>query len=138
MKPLDSEYRKRYQEFHLVDGTIEDSRQINWRDVKWDEVTKIVTFMNKKIHVMETESEDFKCFMCFRWAGREAIYEEQKFIRHQLINIWTVGWTDGKNHYLTDIDFYSGNVVKKYTTPLKEFRAHVHPTITAEKLGIEE
>lgn len=135
MKPLDSEYRRRYQEFHLADGTVEDSRKINWRDVKWEDVTKIVTFMNKKTHVMEITDENFKCYMCFRWAGREAIYDEkQKFIRHDPINIWTTGWTDGKNHFLTDIDFYTGDVIKKYTNPLKDFRAHIHPRITAQKL----
>lgn len=135
MKHLDAEYRRRFQEYHLNDGTKFDSREINWRDVKWEKVKKIVTNINKQIHVMETNDPNFKCFMCFRWAGREAIYDDDKnFLHHKPINIWTTGYTDGKTCFLTDIDFFTGNKLKEYTTPFKELKAHIHPRITPEML----
>ena len=33
---LDSIYRNRWEEFGLADGTVEDSRIKNWREVGWD------------------------------------------------------------------------------------------------------
>lgn len=131
MKPLDSEYRKRYQEYYLEDGTIEDSRKKNWRDVDWESVSKIITYINNKTHVTEVKSDEFVCYMCFRWGGREAIYNKKKeFQKHKPINIWTVGWTDGKNHYLTDIDFYAGDIIKEYSIPFNEHQSHIHPSIS--------
>lgn len=134
MRHLDGEYRRRWQEYHLFDGTVFDSRKINWRDIKWEKVRKIVTNVNKRIHVMVTDDSAFKCYMCFRWAGREAIYDNDgKFLHQKPINVWTHGWTDGENCFLVDIDFFTGDEIKKYTAPLNEFKAHIHPRINIEK-----
>ena len=131
MAHLDAEYRRRNQIFQLNDGTTFDSISTNWRDVEWEKVVKITTNMNKQTHIMETDDSNFVCFMCFRWAGREAIYDdEQNFLHHKPINIWTTGYTDGTTCYLTDIDFFTGNKIKDYEAPLNEFRAHIHPRIT--------
>lgn len=140
MAHLDAEYRRRFQEFHLTDGRILNSKEINWRDVTdWNSVVKIVTNMSGQIYIMETDNSNFKCYMCFRWGGREAIYDsDHNFSHHKPINIWTVGWTDGTNCYLIDIDFFTGNKIKEYTSLLSEFRSHVHPSITAEKLAGQE
>lgn len=129
MKHLDSEYRRRWEEYHLSDGTIKDSREINWRDVDWTKVVKLVASVEGKRYEIERKGKKtFKFFMRLRWGGKEAQYNERKeYIGHKNINIWTIGWTDGKTCHLQDIDFYTGDLIKKYRTPLKEFKAHIHP-----------
>lgn len=127
---LDSEYRRRYQEYHLADGTVKDSREINWRQVDWEKVVKIITYMNGNKHVSKCNDPYFKFFMCFRWGGREAQYNAKKeYIGHTKINLWTTGWTDGKTCFLMDIDFYTGKCVKEYKAPLKMFKSHIHPRV---------
>ena len=131
MKHLDSMYRNRYEEFHLDDGTVIDSREINWRDVEWNRVKRILVRMNG--HDNEFLSKDkpgFKGFMNFRWGGQIAQYNEQKeYIGHKEVKVWTVGWTDGEKHYLTDIDFHSGEKIAEYEAPYAEYINHVHPSI---------
>lgn len=125
---LDNEYRNRWEEFELEDGTIEDSRNINWRNVEWNKVISITVFMAGKVHKIE-KKKGHKGFMNFRWGGREAQFENGEYSGHKTINIWTIGWTDGKECYLKDIDFYTGEVGKQYKTPLKEFKNHIHPLL---------
>lgn len=136
MKHLDSLYRKRYQLYQIDEKTIFDSRNINWRDVPWEKINKITTYMNNKIYITEKPKDsNFKCFMCFRWAGREAIYKEDKtFSHHAPINIWTIGYTDGIKCFLSDIDFFTGNKIKEYILSLNDIRAHIHPRINIEKI----
>lgn len=128
---LDSEYRRRWQEYHLSDGRVFDSRVKNWREVKWEKMEKIVTNIEGNEYSIDNKNKkNFKCFMCFRWGGQEAVFKETgEYEKHIPINIWTVGWTDGEKHYLTDIDFYTGKIIKKYTAPFKEFKNHIHPRI---------
>jgi hypothetical protein len=129
---LDSEYRRRWQEFHLKNGEVFDSRVINWRDIEWENIQKIVTNIEGKTYeITVDDKQDFICLMCFRWGGREAVFDDNgDYERHIPICIWTFGWTDGKMHYLTDVDFYTGDFIKKYTAPFKEFKNHIHPRIT--------
>jgi len=135
---LDSEYRNRWEEFYLSDGTIEDSRQKNWREVHWASVEKIVVHIKDKTHEVKNDGKDFKGFLNFRWGGQEAVYAEDKtYIGHKPIKIWTVGWTNGNVCFLTDIDFFTGEVMKHYTAPLEQFKNHLHPDIKDKVLGVE-
>lgn len=130
---LDSEYRRRWQEYHLKNGMIMDSRVINWRNVEWDKVVTIKTFINNHVHVVKSDNPNFKFFMCFRWGGQKLSNDkdkEGKFKKkYDPIHIWTMGWSDGKNCFLIDIDFFTGNFIKEYTTNIKEFKNHIHPKI---------
>ena len=127
---LDSEYRRRWQEYHLTDGTVKDSRVTNWRNVEWDKVVKIETYMNGTKHVIDLSNKsDFEFFMCFRWGGNEAQYKDEKYIGHTKINLWTQGWSDGKVCHLTDIDFYTGKCVKNYKMDLDLLKGHIHPRV---------
>ena len=127
---LDSEYRSRWVEFHLSDGTIEDSRLKNWRQVAWNQVIKIKAFLRGNIHVVDCNNPNFLTFLNFRWGGQEANYDKNKiFIGYKPIRIWTIGWTDGVNCFLKDIDFYSGKIIKTHIAPLSEFTEHLHPII---------
>lgn len=131
MKHLDSEYRNRYEEYYLEDGTIKDSRQINWRDVEWEKVKKIVIRIKNRIHLIDKRGKkEFKGFMRFRWGGREAQHNAQgQFIGFKMINIWTFGWTNGQKAYLKDIDFKNGMLIKTYDMKLEEVKGHIHPRL---------
>lgn len=125
---LDSEYRNRWIEFHLANGTVEDSRLKNWRQVAWNQVVCLSAHLLDQVHEVDCKCTSFKAFMNFRWAGQEAIYDkDKKYIGHRPIKIWTIGWTDGQLCFLKDIDFYTGQHIKDYTAPLSQFKAHIHP-----------
>jgi hypothetical protein len=132
MKHLDSEYRGRHEEFFLEDGSVEDSRVKNWRDVEWDKVVRILVHVKdgRAHEFLSKNKPGFKGFMNFRWGGAIAQYNEEKeFIGMKDVKVWTVGWTDGEKHYLKDIDFHSGDIIKEYEAPFEEFKNHVHPLI---------
>lgn len=127
---LDSEYRDRWVEFHLVDGSVEDSRLKNWRQVAWEQVIRIEIHMIGKVHQVDCKALGFRAFMNFRWGGREATFDKKgKYAGHREIRIWTIGWTDGRSCFLKDIDFYTGNFIKGYIAPLSQFACHLHPAI---------
>ena len=130
-KHLDSMYRNRYEEFFLDDGTKLDSREINWRDVEWNRVRRILVRMNGNTYEFMDTKPNFKGFMNFRWGGSIAQYNEKKeYIGHKDVKVWTIGWTDGEKHYLTDIDFHSGEKLRTYDAPYEEFINHVHQSIS--------
>jgi hypothetical protein len=126
---LDSEYRRRWQEYYLSNGTVKDSRQINWRNVEWEKVVRIDTFINGKKHSVTCQDHRFKYFMCFRWGGVKPVYENGAYKSHGNIAIWTVGWTDGTTCFLKDIDFFTGDHIKDYISPLSNFKGHIHPRV---------
>ena len=127
---LDSEYRNRWEEFYLLNGTVEDSRLKNWRDIVWNKVIQITVHMIGQVHTVDCKALSFRAFMNFRWGGQEAIYaDDGKYVGHIPIKIWTVGWTDGKDCFLKDIDFYTGKLIKDYVTSLEQFACHLHPTV---------
>ena len=124
---LDSEYRDRWEKFYLANGTMEDSRVKNWREVEWNNVVRIVVHILNHTYSINCNHVGFKFFMNFRWTGQEAQFKDGKFDGFKKINLWTIGWTNGEKCFLTDIDFYTGKIVRKYIRPLKEFKAHIHP-----------
>ena len=126
---LDSEYRNRWVEFHLADGTIEDSRLKNWRHVAWGQVVRIVARLRNHTHTVECTDPRFLTFMNFRWGGSEVIYDGDRKIGRRPIRAWTIGWTDGVDCFLRDIDFRTGQVIKDYVAPLSQFAGHVHPDV---------
>jgi len=127
---LDSEYRNRWIEFRLANGTIEDSRLKNWRQVAWNQVVQISAHLLDQVHKVECNGLGFKAFMNFRWGGQEAQYDKAgKYNGHKPIKVWTIGWTDGKDCFLKDIDFYTGKLIKDYVASLFEFKGHVHPLV---------
>ena len=127
---LDSEYRNRWLEFHLADGIIEDSRLKNWRHVVWGQVVFMVAHLLDYTHNVDCKGLGFKTFMNFRWGGQEATYDiSGKYIGHKAIKIWTIGWTDGTDCFLKDIDFYTGELIKDYIASLSQFTCHIHPSV---------
>lgn len=121
---LDSEYRKRWQLFHLADGTVKDSREVNWRHVEWEKVIKIEVYILDKVHSVNCNNPNFQFFLNLRHAG--LTWKDNKKVK---INEWCIGWTDGIRAFLKDIDFFTGNIVKEYVVPLVQLRKHIHPRV---------
>jgi hypothetical protein len=133
---LDNEYKNRWEEFYLIDGTIEDSRQKNWRDVAWDKVIKIKAHLNGNVHTINNSGPGFLAFMNFRWGGCKATYNKSgKYIGHKPIHIWVIGWTDGKICFQKNIDFRTGQLIDECESPIEMFADHVHPAVRDKVLG---
>ena len=131
MLHLDSIYRNRYQEYILTTGEIADSRKTNWRLTEWEKVIGIKTHIRNNVFSDDCiQKPSFKCFLNFRWGGKEAIGHK----KYKDIKIWTVGWTDGIICYLNDYDFKLGIKLKEYTMKLNQIKSHIHPRII--NLGI--
>lgn len=138
MPHLDSEYRDRWEKFYLSDGTIEDSRQKNWRDVEWNKVIKIVAYLRGNIYEVDNSGFGFKAFMNFRWIGMEAQYDKnKKYKGHKKINIWVIGWTDGIVCFQKNIDFKTGLLIDECESPIQQFAGHVHPAVRHLVFGKE-
>jgi len=129
MMHLDSQYRDRWQEYHLATGETADSRKINWRQVEWEKVVRVDTHLKQHTYSITCQNPAFQFFMVFRWGGQRPVYKHGKFDQYEAIRIWTAGWTDGEKCYLEDYDFKSGMLIKKYASTLQEFKAHIHPRI---------
>ena len=131
---LDSIYRNRYQEYYLCTQEVADSRKINWRQVEWEKVISIKTYIHGRVHTITCQNPNFKFFLNFRWGGAEPYYQNGSFKGYKPIKIWCSGWSDGKVCYLQDYDFKTGFKLKEYTSSLSEFKGHIHPRII--NLGI--
>lgn len=134
---LDSEYRDRWEEFYLTNGTVEDSRLKNWREVAWSKVIQITVHMVGHAYTVNCKHPGFKAFMNFRWGGFGFMLDAsgRKKDTREPINIWTIGWTDGKNCFLKDIDALTGKFIKDYIMPLSQLSGHIHPDVRALVLG---
>ena len=129
-KHLDSEYRDKWEEFTLEDGTVEDSRLKNWRDVAWEKVVKIKVHLGKHTYTSNNTGQGFLAFMNFRWGGSGPLYDANgEYIGHTPLDIWTIGWTNGKSCFLMDLDVPTGKLLKVYTEPLSVFQSHLHPNV---------
>jgi len=129
---LDSEYRCHWQDYYLADGRVFDSRYVNWRQVEWEKVVSISTHIKGKTHKVDCKQPNFLFFLCFRWGG--ITWEASIKVP---IHLWTVGYSDGTNAFLIDIEFHSGDVVKKYVLPLSAIKRHIHPRVQRNSLCLQ-
>lgn len=121
---LDSEYRDRYQEYYLSDGSVFSSRLVNWRQIEWEKVIAIKTFVRNKTFFTHCKHPDFRFFVVYRWGG-----DEWKDGQKVKIKQWAVGWSNGENCFMTDIDFKSGEIVRQYVVKVEDIKAHIHPRV---------
>ena len=130
-KHLDNEYRKRWEEYHFNDGTILNSRDINWRDVKgWKDLKEIHAHLKGKHYQVNKDHENFKHFMRFRDGGVEKPYnKETRKFEYKIIHRWCIGWTDGDKVYMEVIDFFTGNKIKDEVREYSACLTHTHPEV---------
>ena len=115
VKHLDGEYRRRY-ELYTTPSKVYDSRIINWRDIPWDEVTGLEASVEGHHYVVEP-GEGFQGFIRWRWGGFH-------FNGKIKINVWCVGWHDGKTCFMQEIEFKDGSM-KRAEYPFEEFKKHL-------------
>ena len=133
---LDSEYRNRYEIYHTP-NKIYDSRECNWRNVPWDEVTKIqVKLRYTEFELDKPETDTFKGFI--RWRNhivqgrirmtKDNVIDEQTFSKNKKEE-WCIGWTDGENCFMTIFDFKTGELLGKEIIPLDQHRGSIHSSL---------
>lgn len=132
-KHLDSEYKGRWEEYHFQDGTILDSREINWRDVKnWKNLKELHAVVRGHRYVVTNQHENFKYFVRYRIQRIDKLYNKQdnKSITKK-IQIWCIGWCDGEKAHVTHIDFKTAEKLKEEVVDFKK-STHIHPEIVEE------
>jgi len=121
---LDSVYRNRWIEFHMADGTVKDSRLINWRHVMWDQVVKLAVSIRGKRHELTMNLKPgFKCFLCYRRVCAVNTPQEAQQ--------WIIGWTNGDLAFLLPIEFMTGERGDPFVKKLDDILGHVHPRCRA-------
>lgn len=117
----DDGYKHRWFEWYMADGTMLDSRNVNWRHIHWEKVVKIV--MHIREHVWELACENnsrFQYFLCFR---KQIITGSNKESR------WVMGWSDGETAHLRDFSFKTGGLVREYKLPMSRIPGQIHPRV---------
>ena len=123
-KHLDSEYRRRWETYTTPDKTY-DSREVNWRDIPWDEVTKLEASVEGHEYVVDNKGDGFKMFIRWRWGGQLAQWDDDgKPIAPKKINVWCIGWTDGVDCFMQEIEFKDGSM-KETQYPFEQFKNHL-------------
>lgn len=115
-KHLDSEYRRRW-ELYTTPDQVYDSREVNWRDIPWDEVTELKASVEGHEYVVDNHGPSFKNFIRWRWGGFH-------FNGKEKIDIWCIGWTDGITCFMKEIEFKDGSMTEK-EYPFEEFKKHL-------------
>lgn len=129
---LDNEYRKRYEQYIMLDGTIYDSREINWRDIPdWNNVERIKIYNRDKVweinHLLEP---NFKGYVRLRNGGQLAQFNAQgQPMQPKIIQEWCFGWTDGIKVYLKVIDFKTGEELPPEIRDYDGTINHIHPSL---------
>ena len=129
MLHLDNEYRNKREEY-ITPNKIYDSREINWREVPWNNVQEIKIIIKNNEYSVTNSDPRFKAFIKWRWGGKIAQFDEEgNPVVPKKINIWCIGWTDGVICYMTEIDFHTGKLDRECEYLLDMFKSHIHKDI---------
>lgn len=130
-KHLDSEYRRRWEEYIFYNGDKILSRNINWRDIpNWNELEFIKIYMLGKWYIEHSNHPNFKGFVRLRTCGYDKVLDtEKQLFKKKPIYEWCIGWTDGVKVYLQVIDFFTGKKVRDEVRTYQGCLGHLHPTL---------
>lgn len=126
---LDSDYRARWEEYHLADGTVKDSRYTYWRDVQWERVIKlVVNIRNNRFEV--AMQPNHKAFIRYRTQGRLPHWDSGgEYDGRRVEDCWVFGWTDGEKCFMREVNFKTGKLEREFVEPLAKNKNHLHPRI---------
>ena len=124
---LDDIYNNRWQEYHLFDGTVKDSRMIHWRQVQWEDVVKIVACIRTFRHEFHP-GNDHRGFITYRSSGMEFVGQGEARIA-QGMRSWFIGHLSESHAHVTEINFQTGRVKGKEVIPIKDVESHIHPRL---------
>ena len=116
VKHLDCCYRRRW-ELYRTPTKVYDSREVNWRDIPWDEVYGIEAYVEGQVHTVDNYSPGFKGFIRWRWGG---FHNNGKVP----IDIWCIGWHDEVTCFMKEIQFKDGSMEEK-EYPFDQFKKHL-------------
>jgi len=113
---LDSEYRRRWETYTTPDQ-VYDSREVNWHDIPWDQVTKLQASVEGHEYIVDNTGAGFKSFIRWRFGGFH-------FNGRVPIHVWCIGWTDGITCFMKEIEFKDGSM-KETEYPYEQFKGHL-------------
>lgn len=125
----DDIYVNRHLSFHLIDGRILSSRDLNWHHVLARSVMMLELNIRNRIYRVRRQDlpSSFVEFIHFRTKGTKFNGRvDGEVLEPEQYNSWTIGWTDGQTEYLCEIDFQTGAMVRNYEQPLS-VKSHLHP-----------
>ena len=128
---LHSEFRDRYILFHLADGSVRDSRLINWRRVEWEKVIKLEARLRGHAHIVDCSGPGFQFFLNFKTVqigkGPDLATIRRLF--------WEIGWTNGDSCFMHRINFKTGLLEHRYRIRLTQIPGHIHPRVQGMVAG---
>ncbi|MCK5616129.1 hypothetical protein KAR91_80440 [Candidatus Pacearchaeota archaeon] len=116
VRHLDSEYRRRW-ELYTTPDQVYDSREVNWREVPWEEVIELKASVEGHEYTVDNSGPGFQSFIRWRWGG----FHNNGAIP---INVWCIGWTDGVTCFMKEIEFKDGSMTEK-EYPFEQFKKHL-------------
>ena len=130
-KATDEEYFNRFILFHLTDGRVISSREINFHGIELKKIKMMELNIRGRSYRIRKEDlpDSFIEFIHHRTKGTTfAISQESGLSLPEEFNSWSIGWTDGKTEFLAEIDFQTGLMIRKYEQPLTDKSiSHLHP-----------
>ncbi len=126
---LDNIYNRRWQKFHLADGSYKDSRELHWRQVAWENVVKLEVQVRDYLHEV-LPGPAHKGFITYRTSGIEWVDGEPGKKRiPRGARSWYIGWLNETHAHVKQIDFQTGFVKTEEVIPIERVEAHIHPRL---------
>ena len=127
---LDYMYNGKHVEYELDDGQTFTSNETPWRDLPWNRVVKITVVIRQKRYVFERGTSEG--FLNVRYGGRDKEWFERDgelAWRWKQIHTWVIGLIKDGMVELTEIDFKTGDILRKAVEPVSTFKKHIHPDL---------
>jgi len=137
----DNIYHNRYVLYHLDEGNIISSRDYNWQSMILPRVKMLELVIRQKRYRIDKADlpSGFVEFIHFRSKGMTwKLNTETGLHTPEEFNSWTIGWSDGANEHLVEIDFSTGDILRRYDNPIvkgKETPTHYHPQSLVHERG---
>lgn len=125
----DDKYKHRWIEWYFWDGSMLDSRNVNWRHIHWEKIVRMK--MRIREHEWEVDNKDprFRYFLCFRKEITGPVYRHGVFTGRNKDQRWVMGWSDGETAHLRDFCFQTGELVREYEHPMSRIPGQIHPRV---------
>lgn len=112
----------------MADGTVLDSRVINWRQVQAELVVKIsMTIRSHEYGVLPGIGH--KGFVTYRTKGYTWGKDHNGKEVKKTTNTWLIGWADEIFAHMLEADFQTGLIINRFNEPLKKIETHIHPRL---------
>ena len=136
----DNIYLHRELKFYMDDGSILSSKELNWHQIALKKVKMLELSIKGKSYRIRQEDlpSSFIEFVHFRSKGIDFKSDGKSILTlPEEHNSWSIGWSDGENEHIAEIDFQTGNLNRNYVRPAtKSLPTHFHPQSTTWERGL--